>query len=154
MKSIVRGNYVEWVAEYRWRLIGVLTVRPGLHMKKSRNLLHQWFGEIEVAERRELSWLAFPERGSSENLHFHVLISGIASRVYRHVRRWEQLAGHAHFLRFDSHHPGKNGSGRTNARAGIDYTIKGLRSDDYDFEGHLHDRHLLPRFQKLAKESK
>ncbi len=150
MKAVDRREYVKWLSQYRWRLIGVFTFRRGLHMKSGRRLFKEWIHAVELAEGRQLSWLAMPERGKSDNLHLHVLIAGIHSRVNRHVRMWNSLAGHCHLLTYDSHHPGRNPMATTDEPRGIDYAMKSLRSDDYDFDGDLHDRHLLPRFRKLA----
>ena len=153
MKADDRRKYVEWISQYRWRLIAVFTFRPGLQMKSGRRLFRQWIHAVELAEGRQLSWVAMPERGPSHNLHLHVLIAGIHSRVYKHVRMWNSLAGHCHLLTYDPHHQGRNGRATTDEPRGIDYAMKSLRSDDYDFDGDLHDQHLLPRFRKLAEGS-
>lgn len=108
---------------------------------------------MEIAERRRLSWVAIPERGPSHNLHLHVFIAGIHSRVYGHVRMWNSLAGHCHLLTYDPRHPGRNGLATPDEPRGIDYAMKSLRSDDYDFDASLHDQHLLPRFKRLAEGS-
>jgi hypothetical protein len=151
MRAVDRREYVKWISQYRWRLIGVFTFRPGLQMKSGRRLIKEWIHAVELAEGRQLSWLAMPERGKSHNLHLHVLIAGIHSRIYRHVRMWNSLAGHCHLLTYDPHHPGQCGWAAPDEHPGIDYAMKSLRSDDYDFDGDLHDQHLLPRFRKLAK---
>jgi len=153
MRAIDRREYVEWIAKYRWRSIGVFTFRRGIRMKGGRRRFQEWIQTVELAERRPLSWLAFPEYGESDHLHLHVVIAGIGSRIYPHLPRWNQLAGHAHLLRYDPHHPGQWGPAAPDAHLGIDYAMKSLRSDDYDFDGSLHDQHLLPRFRKLAQRS-
>jgi len=153
MRAIDRRKYVSWIAQYRWRLIGVFTFRRGIQMKNGRRLIKEWISDVERIERRQLSWLAFPERGESYNLHLHVVIAGIHSRIYPHLRRWNTVAGHAHVLSYDSHHPGQWGPAAPDEHLGIDYAMKSLRSDDYDFDGDLHNQHLLPRFRKLAKGS-
>jgi hypothetical protein len=153
MTANERREYVEWIAQFRWRLICVFTFRHGLHMRRGRQLFKEWIHAVALAEGRHLSWVAMPERGKSDNLHLHVLIAGIHSRVYRYVRMWNSLAGHCHLLTYDPHHRGRNGIFKPDEPRGIDYAMKSLRSDDYDFDGELNDEHLLPRFRKLAKGS-
>ena len=152
MRAIDRREYVEWIAEYRWRLIGVFTFRPGIRMKGGRRRFTEWMESVETAERRQLSWLAFPEYGKNGNLHLHVVIAGIRSRIYPHLKRWNRVAGHAQVLTYNPHYPGR-GWAAPDEHLGIDYAMKSLRSDDYDFDGHLHDQHLLPRFRRLARRS-
>ena len=110
--------------------------------------------DVELAEDRKLSWMAFPERGEGRSLHVHVLIAGIASRIYRYVRQWNAMAGHCHVLKFDPRHPGRHNEGQLEHSRGIDYFTKGLRSEEYKFDGKLHDEHLYSRFRRMQNEVK
>ena len=148
MKSSNRLDYIKWLSQYRWRIWAVFTFRPGIQLKAARRLFETWIRVIELNERRRLSWVAFHERGSGRALHFHVMIAGISSRIYRHARHWDSLAGHCHLLKYDPRHPGRDGRALPREYRGIDYAIKSLRSDDYHFDGELHDQHLLPRYRK------
>lgn len=150
MRFAIRARYVEWLAKYRWRLICVFTLRRGRSAKTAKRLLRQWFEEMQRREGRLLSWIVRSERGPTGQLHFHVLIAGIASRVYPHAKRWEQLAGHVHIVRFRRLKYGRSGDECWTDDRGVDYVLKGVRDDDYDIDGELRDQHLLPRFRRPA----
>ena len=153
MRSTDRRNYVVWLSQYRWRVWAVFTFRPGIQLKQARSLFEDWIHSVEVNEGHEVSWLALHERGDGRKLHFHVLIAGISSRIYLHVRHWNSLAGHCHLLKYDSHHPGRDGRAVPREYRGIDYALKSLRSDDFTFDGQLHDQHLLPRYRKERRDA-
>jgi|SRR5690348_10170960 len=151
MRASDRRQHVKWLGQYRWRLWAVFTFRPGIRMKSARLLFRKWIYGVEMIEDRKLSWMAFPERGDGDNLHFHVLLAGIGSRIYNHARQWNALAGHCHILKYDPSHPGRDGQAIPSAFRGMDYAMKSLRNDDYFFDGELHDMHLLPRFRKVRR---
>jgi hypothetical protein len=153
MKAAKRISYVEWYGHYNWRLFCVFSFNRGMRLKEGLELFGKWIHAVELAEDRRLSWVAMPERGSPGNFHLHVLIAGIKSRIYNHVRMWNYLAGHCHVVFYDPRHPGRNFIREAVDHCGIDYSTKALRSDDYVFDAALHDVHLLPRFRKLADES-
>jgi hypothetical protein len=146
MRRSNKQNYIAWAARYRWRWLGVLTFRKRVAAKTALELARNWVHTIELAESRPISWLAIPERGDKGRLHVHILVAGIRSRLLLHMAVWNALAGHCHLVLFDPNHEGGSGAGNARENRGIAYALKSLRSDDYELDGQLHDRHLLPRF--------
>jgi hypothetical protein len=153
VKSSMKKHYIEWLAKYRWRWVGVLTFRLGLKGKAARKLLKAWVSEIERAERHKISWVAFPERGpANSSFHFHILLAGIGSHIYLHVKSWNQRAGHCALLVYDPRHPGNTGEGLAGEHRGIAYALKSLAFDDYEFLGQLLDKHMLVRHRRALRK--
>jgi hypothetical protein len=154
MNSNRKKRYIDWLARYRWRWIGVMTFRPGLRGNAARRMLWKWLHDVELAEGRRLSWIAVPEKGTkTEAFHFHVLIAGIGSRLLRYLRLWNSLAGHCHLALFDRNHRGRSGAGGPEENRGVAYALKGLASDDYELDGQLLDEHQLVRYRRASSDS-
>lgn len=151
MRFMTRAQYVEWLAQYRWQMICVFTLRPGRSTKTAKRLLKQWFEDMQEAEGRQLSWVVRLERSATGQPHFHVLIAGISTRVYAHAKQWQKMAGHAHIVKFKRVAQGRSGGQCRTEDRGVDYVLKGLRDDDYDIELALCDQHLLPRFRRVRE---
>jgi hypothetical protein len=101
MRSEMQAEYVDWIAKYRWRIFCVFTLRTGQSANTAKHLLQQWFDVVQRVECRRSCRIAIPKRGRDGQLHFHVLIAGISSRVYRYAKQWEPMAGHVHMISFE-----------------------------------------------------
>jgi hypothetical protein len=142
------AEYVNWLSEYWWRQIGVLTFREGIRARRARQLLLDWTNAIRTDERHAISFFAVRELGSeSEHLHYHVLLAGIGSRLERYLHLWEEIAGYAKLSPFRSKIVRVTPEGLRQS-SGISYALKSLLHDECDFEVDLHDEHRLPRFRR------
>jgi hypothetical protein len=96
MQAAAMNEFVRWLEQYRWRWVGVLTLRKGIRLKRAWALLREWFGIIGRDERHCVSFMAVLELGDeSEHPPFHVLIAGIASGLKAYLPLWEAKAGYA-----------------------------------------------------------
>jgi hypothetical protein len=148
MREAVRDEFLTWIEKYWWRFIGVLTFRGGIRVKRARALLLTWIRQVERDEGHRLSYMAVLEVGSeSDHPHFHVMIAGITSRLERYFHAWEEIAGFAKLTPFRSSIVRTTAAGLVRS-AGIDYALKSLAKEDFEFEAELHDEHLLPRHRR------
>jgi hypothetical protein len=148
LRKAVFDEMLAWLEQFWWRWIGVLTFRRGIRPKRARSLLLEWISMVERDEGHRISFWAALEFGDESNqLHYHIMIAGITSRLRHYFQAWEEMAGFPKLAPFRSSLVRTTESGLVRS-SGIAYALKSFAKDDFDFEAELLDEHLLPRFRK------
>jgi len=116
-----RRAWGDWLANFTWDYFVTLTFTYEPSSESALREFKRWIRRIEQRARRGFTWFYALERGGSDLLHFHVLLSGLSDLSTSEIKTaWR--GGRIHIAAYDQ------------SKKGTQYVTKGLVSENLEYD--------------------